>query len=161
MDDKEGQDNPQQQKSKKEPGGGGGGKLQQLVTDFKQVQRNETLQLRLLLTGLQDDNLNNTLYEIKRRGFIPIYQLKQGKMVSLILTLSPKLKTKLMILNNYPPDENFTLSQHIRVYSYSRKIIQRSGIKYSAFFLMHQHEMVNLPTYLSSILLVINLFSCS
>jgi hypothetical protein len=127
--------------------------MKEAVREMISEKKEDISQLRLLVTGLDgsDGELDQLSYQFKRRGFIPLYTLKQGQVASMILTLSPKLYTKLVILNNYPVKdlEHSSLAQATKVFSYSRKIIVRSGIKHTAVWLMHQSEKVLSRLFLS------------
>jgi hypothetical protein len=129
-------------------------RLKEAVKDVISEKKEDISQLRLLVTGL-DGELDQLSYQFKRRGFIPLYTLKKGEIASMVLTLSPKLYTKIIILNNYPVEvlEHSSLSHATRVFSSSRKIITRSGIKHSAVWLMHQPEKVFRLIFPSSSLL--------
>jgi hypothetical protein len=113
-------------------------------------------QLQLLVTGINTTDIDITCYELKKRGFIPFYSLTAPSQAdpsssstptataSLVVTLSPKLYMKLLILNNYPVEtlQHSTVDHAIRVFSYSKKIILRSGIKQTGVWLMHQPILV-------------------
>lgn len=97
-----------------------------------------------LLLSINTLNINNILYELKRRGFIPLYYLQINTLYIIILTLSSKLFTKLAIINNFPlvNQNKSSLLHKIRIYYQSRKIILRSNIKPTNIWLMHQKEKV-------------------
>lgn len=97
----------------------------------------------LIIEGLEGD-IGPQIYELRKRGFSPKYSLQQGAVTSIVLDVSPKLHMKLAIQNGYPREnaQNSSPVDAARIVSKSRKIIQRSGLKYKSVWIMHQTKKV-------------------
>mmetsp|Transcript_3345 Transcript_3345/g.5234 ORF Transcript_3345/g.5234 Transcript_3345/m.5234 type:complete len:960 (+) Transcript_3345:112-2991(+) len=99
----------------------------------------------ILISGVEGD-MKTVSYELKKRGFIPKYALKQNNKHALVLTLSPKLHTKLAIQYNFPVRSmgNSSHADITRIVYRSHKIIERSGIKHGDIWVMHQPEKISM-----------------
>jgi hypothetical protein len=99
--------------------------------------------VHLVLSGVEGDVQANC-YELKRRGFIPIYALQNVSTFTFVLTLSPKLHSKLAIQHGFPVKSivNSTDADNTGIVFRSGNIIKRSKIKFEQCWLMHQPEKV-------------------
>lgn len=106
----------------------------------------------LLVAGIEGD-IKKHNYDLRKRGFIPRYALQQGSKCTMVLSLSPKLFTKLAIKYGYPirTAANSSDGDVTRIVYQSRKIVKRSGIKFESAWLLHQAEKVSIAFSINTI----------
>jgi hypothetical protein len=91
---------------------------------------------------------------LQSRGFLPLYYLDSGKSSTILLDISPKLFTKVLLILGLPITSisRATNLTRTRVSFHARKTLLRSGIDFHSIWVVHQPDQVACCSFIYIIL---------